>query len=164
MEIAGYLHDIGKLAVPNYILEKSGQLSTKEWRVVHAHSYYTHSILDRVIGFEDITRWASNHHETLDGKGYPFGHSDKELCIGSRIMMVADIFTALAEDRPYRKGLNEQKIQKVFFECVQKNKLDPLVTEALLDNYKIMNNIRIGAQVEEAQRLKKFWGTATPQN
>ena len=164
MEIAGHLHDIGKLAVPNSILEKSGQLNTKEWRVVHAHSYYTHSILDQITGFEEITRWASNHHETLDGRGYPFGHSGEELCIGSRIMMVADIFTALAEDRPYRKGLNEQKIQNVFFECIQKNKLDPLVTEALLDNYEIMNCIRIGAQVKEAQRLQKFWETATSHN
>jgi len=164
MEIAGHLHDIGKLAVPNSILEKSGKLSTSEWRVVHAHSYYTHSVLDQIIGFEEITRWASNHHETLDGNGYPFKYSGNQLCMGSRIMMVADIFTALAEDRPYRDGLNEQKIQKVFFECIQKNKLDPLVTEALLDNFKIMNDIRIGAQVQEAQRLQKFWDTATSHN
>jgi len=63
--------------------------------------------LERVEGLEDITFWASNHHEGLHGEGYPFGMTADNLSLGARTIAVADIFTALAEDRPYRAGMKK---------------------------------------------------------
>ena len=77
--ISANLHDIGKLAVPNVVLDKPAKLTNDEFTVIKEHSYYTRVILQQVKGFEDITEWASNHHEKLDGKGYPYGLSDIKL-------------------------------------------------------------------------------------
>jgi putative nucleotidyltransferase with HDIG domain len=99
------LHDIGKLAVPNRILDKAGSLSADEWDVIRAHPRYTFEILDRVPGFRETAFEASLHHERLDGSGYYRGLSGGSLPLGARIMAVADVFDALLADRPYRAGL-----------------------------------------------------------
>ena len=72
MEIAGNLHDVGKLRVPNAILEKPGKLTEEEFNVVKEHPYYTRWILMNVDGFDKIADWAACHHEKLNGNGYPF--------------------------------------------------------------------------------------------
>ena len=102
---AALLHDIGKLAVPNRILDKPGKLSESEWEAIKAHPRFTFEILDRVPGFRDMAFEASLHHERLDGRGYHRGVEGAELPIGARIMAVADVFDALRADRPYRAGL-----------------------------------------------------------
>ncbi len=157
IRIAGNLHDLGKLMVPESILLKPGRLSNEEWLVVRAHPYYTHRILERVRGLEDITFWASNHHEELHGGGYPFGMSADNLSLGARTMAVADIFTALAEDRPYRKGMEKEETRKVFQRMVAERKLDTEVVEALFDNYEKINIRRRVAQEEELKSLSAFW-------
>ena len=157
MRIAGYLHDIGKLAVPEKILLKPGKLSNEEWLVIRAHPYYTHRILERVEGLEDITFWASNHHEELHGHGYPFGMSADDLSLGARTMAVADVFTAVAEDRPYRAGMKKEESRKVFDEMVVKGKLDKQVVKALYDNYENINESRRSAQEQEQKSLCDFW-------
>ncbi len=110
MELAGYLHDLGKLAIPSDILNKKGSLSESEYNLIKSHTYHTYHILNpiKIKKIDKIKRWAANHHEHLDGSGYPFGLSSDQLCTGSRIMMVADKFTALTEDRPYRKGMSQK--------------------------------------------------------
>ncbi len=72
MLVAGYLHDLGKVAVPNAILNKPGKLDPEEFDVIRAHTYHTYHILSTIGGFEEIAIWAAFHHERLDGKGYPF--------------------------------------------------------------------------------------------
>jgi HD-GYP domain-containing protein (c-di-GMP phosphodiesterase class II) len=156
IKIAGYLHDLGKLAVPNEILLKPGKLTLEEWQVVKAHPYHTYRILERVKGLEDITFWASNHHEELTGGGYPFSVSANKLSLGARTMAVADVFTALAEDRPYRAGMKMEETRKVFLEMVQKGKLDMRVVEALFDNYEDINQSRRDAQEKELETLSAF--------
>jgi HD-GYP domain-containing protein (c-di-GMP phosphodiesterase class II) len=104
------LHDIGKLAVPNRILDKPGTLSADEWDVVRAHPRYTFEILDRVPGFRDTAFEASLHHERLDGRGYYRGLSRDAVPVGARIMAVADVFDALLADRPYRAGLPLEQV------------------------------------------------------
>ncbi len=74
LRIAGHLHDLGKVAVPNAILEKAGRLSSSEFDVIRGHAYHTHQILVNIGGFEEITQWAAFHHERMDGNGYPFHH------------------------------------------------------------------------------------------
>lgn len=106
LEIAAYLHDIGKLVIPNDILEKPGKLSSTEFDIIKAHPYYTKLILRQVKGLEHIAQWAGNHHEKLNGKGYPERLDNQSITIEDQIIAVADIYQALIEDRPYRKGLS----------------------------------------------------------
>lgn len=108
IEIAALLHDLGKLGVPDELLEKPAALTREEIAVMQRHSYETFRILHRIKGFEEIAEWAGNHHETLLGNGYPFHHSNSELTLEARIIAVADIFQALIQDRPYRKGMNAE--------------------------------------------------------
>ena len=118
MEIAGYLHDIGKLHVPNEILEKPGKLTKEEFNIVKEHPYYTRLILINVDGFDRIANWAGFHHEKLNGNGYPFHFASEQLDLGSRIMAVADIFSAITEVRPYRAGMDREQAMKVMRENV----------------------------------------------
>ncbi|WP_240986678.1 HD-GYP domain-containing protein [Acididesulfobacillus acetoxydans] len=105
MKVAGLLHDLGKLAVPRKILDKQGFLDPAEIAVIRTHTYYTYRLLSEA-GFPNrLVQWAAYHHERLDGTGYPFALGAGELSAGSRLMTIADIFTALTEDRPYRKAL-----------------------------------------------------------
>ncbi|MBC2400106.1 HD-GYP domain-containing protein [Clostridium tetanomorphum] len=109
MRIAGLLHDIGKLAIPSKILDKNSSLSPDEFSIIKSHVYYTKLILDRIGDIPDISEWASNHHEKLNGNGYPRSLSAEDISEESRIMAVCDIYQALTEDRPYRNGLNNER-------------------------------------------------------
>jgi putative nucleotidyltransferase with HDIG domain len=104
IEIAGLLHDIGKLRVPDGILDKPGRLDPQERQVINAHAFETYQILRNIKGFEEITPWAAYHHEEPGGNGYPFGLDANSLPIEARILRVADIFQAMVQNRPYRKG------------------------------------------------------------
>lgn len=106
MKIAGLLHDIGKLAIPNNILDKPGELTQNEFSIIKSHVYYTKIILDRIEDISNISDWACNHHEKLNGTGYPRKLDDFTLCEEAKILCVCDIYQALIEDRPYRKGLD----------------------------------------------------------
>lgn len=102
---AGLLHDIGKLSVPNTILEKPAKLDAEEWAIVKRHPYYSWEILRRVPGFGKLSEVAASHHERLDGKGYFRSLEGAQLDVPSRILAVADVFDALAAKRPYRDAL-----------------------------------------------------------
>ncbi|GAB6173175.1 HD-GYP domain-containing protein [Paradesulfitobacterium aromaticivorans] len=104
--LAGLLHDLGKLAVPNKILDKAGKLDAAELEIIRTHTYYTHRLLTEAGFPRDLVEWAAFHHERLDGLGYPFGVASTELTLGSRLMTIADIFAALTEERPYRQALS----------------------------------------------------------
>ena len=123
MEVAGYLHDIGKLRVPNEILEKPGKLTDEEFNLVKEHPYYTRLILMDVDGFEKIADWAGFHHEKLNGNGYPFHLGADQLDAGARIMAVADVFSAITEVRPYRTGMNREQCLDVMRDNVQNGSL-----------------------------------------
>ncbi len=146
MEIAGYFHDLGKLAVPNAILEKPGSLSRDEFAVIRQHTYFTYSVLNTIGGLDQVARWAAFHHERLDGSGYPFHIGADSLDIGARIMTVADLFTAVAEDRPYREGLGREQIEKIIRSQAGKNGIDKRIATLLLDHYR-----EIAARVKEKQ-------------
>ncbi|MBT6094933.1 MAG: HD domain-containing protein [Rhodospirillaceae bacterium] len=160
VRIAGYLHDIGKLAVPDSILEKNGSLDLIEWRTIRSHTYYTHQILDAVDGLQDIAKWASDHHENLDGDGYPFRHAEDRLPLESRILAVADVFTALSEDRPYRDGMDSGQIVKILLEMVAERKLDHDVVETLISQMDDVQLVRQEAQATEQLLLTDFWEKA----
>ncbi|WP_206811032.1 HD-GYP domain-containing protein [Paradesulfitobacterium ferrireducens] len=111
--LAGLLHDLGKLAVPNKILDKPGKLELEELEIIRTHSYYTHRLLTEAGFPAELVEWAAYHHERMDGLGYPFGFTANDLTIGSRLMTIADIFAALTEERPYREALSAGKALEI---------------------------------------------------
>ncbi|MBX4260853.1 HD domain-containing protein [Clostridium estertheticum] len=139
MRIAGNFHDMGKLAIPNSILEKPGKLTVDEFAIIRCHTYYTFRTLNSIGGLQRIAEWAAYHHEKLDGSGYPFHLTSEEIGTGSRIMAVADIFTAISEDRPYRKGMDKNEIYAVIKKQSNENLLDKRIVELLFDNYDVIN-------------------------
>lgn len=107
---AGLLHDIGKLAVPNRILDKPGKLAQTEWDVVRLHPYYSHQILARVPIFSEFAFDASAHHERMDGRGYYRNLRGDQLSLCARILATADKFDALSANRPYRAGMTVDRV------------------------------------------------------
>jgi len=103
------LHDIGKLGVSNAILDKPGKLTAEEWVEVKSHAGLTEEILLHLAPFEELAIIASAHHERLDGKGYPYGKTAKDISLETRIITVADIFDAITADRPYRGPIPVEK-------------------------------------------------------
>lgn len=106
---AALLHDLGKLRVPNSILDKPNSLTVDEWKVVREHPSLTREILSRIGPFAELAEIAGAHHEKLDGSGYPNKLKADDLPIEARIITIADIYGAMTEDRPYRSGLTPQQ-------------------------------------------------------
>jgi len=146
MLIAGYLHDFGKLAVKNEILDKPGKLDVDDFNSIRSHTFYTFRLLQSIREFETINMWASFHHEKLNGTGYPFHLSGESLPLGSRIMAVADVFTAISEDRPYRRGMTQEQVIAVFNTMVEEQSLCPYVVSLLMDNLEQLQKVRKAAQ------------------
>ncbi|MFW6035226.1 MAG: HD domain-containing phosphohydrolase [Halothermotrichaceae bacterium] len=156
MEIAGYIHDIGKLVVPTKVLNKPAKLNQNEWKLMRSHSYYTYQVLEPLDDLPQLKEWASYHHETLDGQGYPFHLHDNELSQGARIMAVADMFTAMTEDRPYRKGMKKEKVINVLSDLVNKNKIDGNIVKVLEENFYRLNKIRQKQQIKNEKQYIDF--------
>lgn len=102
---AALLHDIGKLGVPNSILDKNGKPDEEEWATIRRHPELGRAILSRIKALSDTATIAGAHHERLDGLGYPLGIAATEIDLDTRIVTAADIFDALTADRPYRKAM-----------------------------------------------------------
>lgn len=145
MRIAGYLHDLGKVTVPTEILEKPGRLSEAEWNVMRAHSYHGFRTLQKIPILQTINVWGSLHHEKLDGSGYPFHLTGADLPLGSRIMAVADVFAALAEDRPYRKGMLPQQALRVVTDMAKNGAIDAQIVGLLRDQLDLVDARRLAA-------------------
>jgi putative nucleotidyltransferase with HDIG domain len=128
---AALLHDLGKLRVPNSILDKPGKLDDSEWVVMREHPLLSQQILERVSSFAPIARIAGRHHEKLDGTGYPFGVGCSALSLEDRIVGLADFYGALSEDRPYRRAMPKEQIFAILRKEVPL-KFDPDCFEALL--------------------------------
>ncbi len=141
MLIAGYLHDLGKLTVPSAILEKQSALTPEEFDVIRSHTYYTYQLLDKIKSFDEIKCWAAYHHERIDGKGYPFHLSESELSLGSRIMAVSDVFSALQEKRPYKEAMSREKTCMILRNMVKSGALDAKVVGFLIDNYPLLSDV-----------------------
>ncbi|MGA7104440.1 MAG: HD domain-containing phosphohydrolase [Candidatus Deferrimicrobiaceae bacterium] len=146
MFVAGALHDLGKVAVPNSVLDKPGKLDPGEYDVIRMHTYFTYQILSTIGGFEDIVKWAAFHHERLDGKGYPFRLGGSELSLGSRIMCVADVFTAVNEIRAYRRDTNPKETLPILLNLVKSGSLDGNIVMVLEDHYEEIDRIRATVQ------------------
>lgn len=130
LEIAANLHDLGKMAVPNSILEKKGKLTESEFYKIKAHPYYTKLILKQIKGLEEISEWAGNHHEKLNGSGYPEKLDYNNLSKEDQIIALSDIYQALTEDRPYREGLSSNKAINI---------MEGMANEGHIDKYLLLD-------------------------
>ena len=126
---AGAMHDIGKLAVVNDILEKPGKLTESEFAEMKNHAAATHYILNQIKEISDIVKWASNHHEKLNGNGYPQGLTAEDLSFEERLMACIDIYQALTEKRPYKDGMSHEKSISIMLDMAHRDELDESIVQ-----------------------------------
>lgn len=158
MRAAGYLHDIGKLAVPAETLEKPGSLTEHEFNIIKQHAFHSYRIIESLPTLDVVNRWASLHHERLDGRGYPFHYSGRELSLGSRIMSVADVFTALTEQRPYRRAMEAAKALDVVRELGCASALDLEIVSLLASHLDEVDADRRAAQAAASEDYEASTG------
>ena len=128
------LHDIGKIGIPDEILNKPGKLTEEEYEIVKTHPYRGFEILKKVKTQKDLVEGAKFHHERFDGKGYPARLAGEKIPIVARIISVADAFDAMSSTRPYRKKMSMDVIIQEIKDCTG-SQFDPTVTKAFLDLY-----------------------------
>jgi HD-GYP domain-containing protein (c-di-GMP phosphodiesterase class II) len=137
--LAAALHDIGKLAVPSEVLEKPGKLTDEEFKIIQTHIVQTRNILCGIktqnndqtqeCGLGIITEWAANHHEKLDGRGYPLGKSAAELDFNSRLMACIDIYQAVSEERPYHPRRSHAGTMVILNHIAESGGIDPAIVQ-----------------------------------
>ena len=135
VHIAAHLHDIGKIGVPDAVLQKQGKLTEDEWQQMKKHPEYGANILKKSHRLSELSEIVLMHHERFDGKGYPFGKSGDEIPLGARIIAICDSIDAMTSNRCYRKSLS-------FETCYNEIKInlgkmyDPEIGIKVLDNWK----------------------------
>ncbi|HEX2953718.1 MAG TPA: HD domain-containing phosphohydrolase [Bacillota bacterium] len=133
LEISGIIHDIGKVGVPESILNKPGKLTDEEFEVMKQHSVIGETICRPLNCLENCLDPIRHHHEKLDGSGYPDGLSAEALSLEARILTVADIFDALQSKRPYRDSMPMEKVKSIISEDVAHGQLDARVVRVLFE-------------------------------
>ncbi|MGE5541860.1 MAG: HD-GYP domain-containing protein, partial [Bacillota bacterium] len=130
-----FLHDLGKLGVPDEILDKQGSLSPLEWAYIWGHPYDSLRILQGIPVLHEVARWASYHHERLDGTGYPFCAAAAEMDPVCRLICVSDVFQALSQERPYRPPMAREQVDQIMGGLASSGRLDRTPVEIVLANY-----------------------------
>jgi diguanylate cyclase (GGDEF)-like protein/putative nucleotidyltransferase with HDIG domain len=131
VKAAALLHDIGKVAIPDRILNKPGPLSEEEWELMKQHPVIGERILRVLPGLGSVARIVRHEHERWDGKGYPDGLTGEEIPLGSRIIIVADTYHAMTSDRPYRAAMSHSEAVGELSRCAG-TQFDPKVAQALI--------------------------------
>lgn len=132
IHIAGHLHDIGKIGVPEHILNKKGKLLPHEWAQIQRHPDIGYKILNKSKHLRNMAVIVLHHHERWDGKGYPYGLKELQIPLGARIITICDSIDAMTSQRPYRSPLSLDKT----YQEIKKNKgiqFDPVLVEATLN-------------------------------
>jgi putative nucleotidyltransferase with HDIG domain len=130
VRLAGVLHDIGKVGVPDSVLKKPGPLTANEWSLIRKHPEIGARMLDGA-GLDDLREWVLAHQERLDGEGYPRGLTGEQIPLGARILAVADAYEAMTSERVYRPALSTDEVQRELLENAG-TQFDPVVVDALL--------------------------------
>jgi len=156
IKVAGWLHDLGKVAIPTEILEKTGALTDEHINIMRKHPYYSYRALEYIDKMQEINQWISYHHERLDGKGYPFHLKGDQIPTGARIIAVADFFTAVTEDRPYRMGMPRKEALSVMKKMAHSQALDTDIINYFDHNFTEINSIRAEAQAASIEEYEEF--------
>jgi putative two-component system response regulator len=131
IRIAGLIHDIGKIGVPEMILNKTEPLTEEEFNIIKSHCEVGEHILQPVVDDIDILKMVRHHHERYDGRGYPDSLSGIQIPIGARILSVADSYDAMTTNRPYRKAMKPEEVI-IELERSKWSHFDPAVADALI--------------------------------
>ena len=131
LRVAGYLHDVGKITIPAEILSKPGKLSPIEYQLIQGHAQASYEVLKTVKFPWPVAEVALQHHERMDGSGYPQGLKGEEILLEARIMAVADVVEAMSSHRPYRPGLGIE-VALAEIEHGRDSAYDPVVADACL--------------------------------
>jgi HD-GYP domain-containing protein (c-di-GMP phosphodiesterase class II) len=131
IEMGALLHDIGKVGIPDHILNKPGRLSPEEFDLIKRHPEFGWSVIRKLPGLEIASLYVLHHHENFDGTGYPAGLSGSEIPIGSRIVAVIDAFDAMTSSRPYRNGLPVEEAIRRLHES-SGTQFDPAVVKSFV--------------------------------
>ncbi|MEO0123651.1 MAG: HD domain-containing phosphohydrolase [candidate division WOR-3 bacterium] len=131
IKFAGLLHDVGKIAVPENILNKPSSLSEYEWIIMKKHPIFSYEIIKPIKGLLEIEKWILYHHEKWDGSGYPEGLKGSEIPFFSRILAVCDTYSAMLSNRPYRKKLTDEEAREEIKRYAGKQ-FDPEIVEVFL--------------------------------
>jgi HD-GYP domain-containing protein (c-di-GMP phosphodiesterase class II) len=147
LRISGLVHDLGKLSIPDDILEKPSALSPNEFQIIKRHPFETYYILSGLTALADIRDWASFHHEKADGSGYPFHVTGSRMGLEHLIVMLSDVIQALIQDRPYRPGLGRDQVLDILSHlATQQSSLQPLVDEVRKD-YDLVAEVARGMEI-----------------
>ncbi|OGO79258.1 MAG: hypothetical protein A2Y23_01395 [Clostridiales bacterium GWB2_37_7] len=133
LEIAGMIHDIGKVGVPESILNKPDKLTNEEYEIIKKHSEIGETIIKPLGSLKECLIPLKHHHEKLNGSGYPDGLKGENITIETRILGVADIFDALYSDRPYRQKLSLSSVKDILAKDVSRGCLDEEVVNSLFE-------------------------------
>jgi len=131
IEIAGLLHDIGMIGVPEHILNKSENLTDEEYNLIKEHVQKGVKILDEIKQLDSVVNIIKFHHERYDGLGYPYKLKGEDIPLGAMIIAVADAFDGMTSDRPYRPGMEFQKAVEIIKSNSGKQ-FDPKVVDAFV--------------------------------
>ena len=134
-----FLHDVGKVGIPNTILDKPGPLSAEECEIIKQHPRIGARILEPIAAYQEVIPIVLQHHERYDGRGYPAGLKGESICLGARILSAADVFDAMLANRPYRDGLDIVDVID-YMKSGAGRHFDPKIVEALL--YVIERDVR----------------------
>lgn len=145
LRMAGLLHDIGKIGVPDSILTKPGPLTVDEMEVVKRHPRMGYEVLEGLQDHEDVRNWVYQHHERWDGKGYPNGLQGEEVALPGRILVLAEVYDALAEERSYKPAWPMAKIS-AFFRDQAGRQFDPDLAHMVADGLDKMGRRFFGGQ------------------
>jgi putative nucleotidyltransferase with HDIG domain len=137
LQLAGILHDIGKIGIDDSVLKKPGALTDEEFDQIKQHPVLGYEILKGIRPFRHILPAVRHHHESWDGRGYPDGLAGDNIPRAAQILAVADSFDAMVSDRPYRKGMPLEKVRKIFLEGRGRQWASDVV-DALLSNEELM--------------------------
>jgi HD-GYP domain-containing protein (c-di-GMP phosphodiesterase class II) len=149
VHVAGHLHDMGKIGVPDRVLTKPGKLSPEEWSMIRTHPVVGARIVSPIARMNEtgVTGMILHHHERYDGGGYPDGLSGEDIPLGARIIAVADSLSAMLQKRPYRTGLSFPQARGEILRC-RGAQFDPAVVDAFAD---------IAASIEPFFRLPRAY-------
>jgi putative nucleotidyltransferase with HDIG domain len=132
ISLAGLLHDIGKIAIPDAILTKPDKLDDQELQIIRQHPAYGEAILRRTGGFEHVCAAVRHHHEWFDGSGYPDGLHGHTIPLAARIIAVADAFDTMTMPRPYRRPVSPAEAVAELLRC-RGSQFDPDVVDLFLE-------------------------------
>jgi PAS domain S-box-containing protein len=151
LEITAALHDIGKIAVPEVILNKPGKITAEEMEIVKQHPEIGFEALVTIKPLESIARYVRSHHERYDGSGYPQGLDGDDIPLISKILAVADVYEAITADRPYRKALELREALIIMHEG-KETQFDPVILEAFF-RYLIGTDPGVRDVLEESRKI-----------